>query len=61
MVRRAVADGDGDEDQRGVFQPTEGLVCEVMLPASVGEAEVDRIGHRGVEGGGDALEAGESG
>jgi len=34
-----------------------GLVGEVMLPAGIGEAEVDRIGHGGVEDGGDALEA----
>lgn len=34
---------------------------EVMLPTGVGEAEIDLIGHGGVERGGDALEAGELG
>ena len=32
---------------------------EVMLPTGVGEAEVDLVGHGGVERGGGALEAGE--
>ena len=34
---------------------------EVMLPTGAGEAEIDLIGHGGVEGGGDAFEAGELG
>ena len=34
---------------------------EVMLPTGVGEAEIDFLGYCGVEGGGDALEAGELG
>ncbi len=32
---------------------------EVVLPAGIGETEVDLLGHGGVEGGGDALKAGE--
>jgi len=32
-----------------------------MPPAGIGETEVDLIGHGGVEGGGDALKAGELG
>ena len=34
---------------------------EVILPAGIGEAEIDFVGYGGVEGGGDALEAGELG
>lgn len=34
---------------------------EVMLPAGIGESEIDFFGYGGMQGGGDALEAGKFG